>query len=374
MSETALQPVSDAAQGINIRSSWNFSLDAIRQGISRYETEAKDLLVAAFRWCIDPRHPVSKTDFARRVQYSENLLYRIFTGNYRHPETKEQYQPPADLLKNIREFLKLEQDRFLGGEITFVPTPTAKKIFTYCELARESKTVVVIYGPSHIGKSMAFEHHTSANNHGRTVYVRMRAASGLGGMVRAIAAALGISDKSNTAALIERIINAGSPDLLFIFDEVHLLANTYRKGSFFACMEVIRELHDMIKCGFVLGFTILDDLKAASQKELQQIWRRGVHRVPLPVMPTKADLKAILAHAGLDFPDRDYKVTVEEITEEPYEILRQVAKNEALLAITERIRLGRKLASKAEQKLTWKHFVQAHLTISKHAEQEGEWK
>ncbi len=374
----ALEPVKPESQGITVRSSWNFSLDQIREGTAHYTPEAKEALVAFFRWCIDPRHPVPKQDAARRVGCSDNLLYKIFTGNYRHPVTREQMMPQKDLIDSIHKFLKLEQDRFLGGEIKFVVIPTAKKVFNACELARESQTIVVLYGPSHIGKSWALEYHASANNHGRTVYVRMEAASGLGGMVRAIADKLGISDKSNTALLLQRIKNAITPDMLILLDEIHLLANTYRKGSFFACMEVIREIHDVTKCGMVLGFTILDALKASSQKELQQIWRRCVHRIPLPIMPTKADLRLILEHNGLEFPDRKLSITIldenrDEITDQPYEILRQLARNEALLAITERIRYAKKLASKLGKKLNWQHFVYAHTILAKQAEQEGEW-
>jgi len=201
----------------------------------------------------------------------------------------------------------------------------------------------------------------------------MKAASGLGGMVRAMAHSAGISDKSNTADLIQRIKNASSPNTLWILDEVHLLANTYRKGSFFACMEVIREIYDETECGIALLFTLLDEVKAASQKELQQLWRRGVHKVPLPAMPTKGDLAAILEHNGLQFPEKDLKITVGGIVDQPYEILRQQAKLNGLKAITERIRYARKLANKKAGPVSWTHFVDAHLRIQKQSIQEGEW-
>ena len=275
-----------------------------------------------------------------------------------------------------REFLSLEAKRFTLGKTEFVLIPTARKIITALDLARESQSIVFIYGPSHIGKTWAAElHYTPANNHGKTIYCRMKAASGLGGMVRAMANAAGISDKSNTADLIQRLKNATSPNTLWILDEVHLLANTYRKGSFFACMEVIREIYDETECGMALIFTLLDDVKAASQRELQQLWRRGVHKVPLPLMPTKGDIGAILEHSGLEFPSKALTVTVAGVVEQPYEILRQQARANGLKAITERIRYARKLSDKAHARnVTWHHFVEAHLIIEKQAQQEGEWK
>jgi hypothetical protein len=112
-------------------------------------------------------------------------------------------------------------------------------------------------------------------------------------------------------------------------------------------------------------------------------------------MPTKADLGAIFLHNGFKgdavelnnerigvFPARDLKVNVTArdgngkaftIVESPYEIIRQVAKEEALLAITERIRYAKKLARKGGKPVDWSYFVRAHLYIQKESEQEGEW-
>lgn len=374
------------SMGDTVRASWNFSLDKIQQATAHFTTEERETLIAFYRWCIDPQHPLRRDEAARRVGCSGNLIYQLLTGIYRDPDeidpetrriiTKGALRhPSAELLQNIRQFLAVEAKRFALGETKFVLTPTAKKIETAFDLARESQSIVFIWGPSHVGKTWtAVHHYCPNNNHGKTIYCRMKAASGLGGMVRAMAEAAGISDKSNTAALIERIKRATSPNTLWILDEVHLLAHTYRAGSFHNCMEVIREIYDETECGVALLFTLLDSVKAASQKELQQLWRRGVHKVPLPLMPTKQDLAAILKHHGLEFPERQDVVTVRGITEQPYEILRQLAKAEGLKCITERLRYARKLAGKdGGRGIAWSHFVDAHLRIQKQATIEEDW-
>lgn len=372
----AMIPAADAALMTEIpnhRGGWNFSVDNFRVATPHFKPDEQEALIALLRWCIDPRHPMPLQDAAQRLGCSTALIYQLFTGKYRNPD-KTPKGPSNELIKRIREFLSLEAKRFALGKTEFVMIPTAKKIITALDLARESQSIVFIYGPSHIGKTWAAElHYTPANNHGKTIYCRMKAASGLGGMVRAMCAAAGISMKSNTADLIQRIKNATSPNTLWILDEVHLLANTYRKGSFFACMEVIREIYDETECGMALIFTLLDDVKAASQKELQQLWRRGVHKVPLPTMPTKGDIAAILQHHGLEFPDKKLQVTVSGIVEQPYDILRQEAKHNGLKAITERIRYAHKLADKRQSKIAWEHFVDAHLRIAKNAQAEPDW-
>lgn len=291
--------------------------------------------------------------------------------------TRDPFPQTRNTEHATRESQERESQTSFSKPRDFVLTPTAKKIFTACDLARESRTVVFVWGPSHIGKTWAVERYDAPrSNHDRTIYARMHAACGLSGMVRVIAAALGISAASR-AETIARIKDALAPDTLLILDECHLLAHTYRAGSFHNCMEVIRELHDAARCGLVLIFTLLDRVKAASQKELQQLWRRGVHKVQLASMPTKGDVAAILEHHGLKFPERALVIPVragrETLEERPYEILRQLARDEALLAITERIRYARKLAAKANEKLGWEHFVDAHLRIAKNAEPEREW-
>ena len=368
--------------GTSVRSTWQFSLDKIRADTSIYSPEQQEALIALFRWCIDQRHPMSKVDAARRLSISDNLLYKLFTGSYRHPETKEPLSFPDNLVERIQDFLKLESSRYDAGETAFVVTPTVKKVWTACHLARESQSPVILWGPSHVGKTWALRAYQAQENHGRTFLAELDAASGLGGMVKTIADSCGISDKSNTSALIERIKHALSPNSLLIIDEVHLLKHTYRLNSFFACIEVLRRIYDKVRCGMVLSWTNLDDLKSASQGELIQLWRRGVHKVALPTMPTKADLGAILAHSGLDFPARDFKVVFNgsnahgkpvEIIEHPYDILRQLAKNQGLKSITERLRYARKVANKASVGLTWDSFIQAHLTIESQATPEPDW-
>ena len=381
MSEDTTEPIASEAiptdlperdDGNNVRASWNFSADHIRANTAHLKPDESEALIALFRWCIDPRHPMAMADAARRLECSTQLIYQLLTGKYHNPD-KSPKGPSADFMRNLRDFLALESRRYAAAGSEYVPTPTAGKVHTACHLARESHSPVVLSGPSQIGKTFALRNHQATNNHGRTILVEIEAACGLGGLIRSCAQASGISGTSNAGQLIERLKKAWTPDTLVILDEMHLLKHTYRKNSFFASVEVLRRLWDYTQCGMVLSWTNLAEFKAASQGELVQIWRRGVHRVALPVMPTKADLTAILAHHGLEFPDRKLDVVLGKVVEQPYEILRQQAKTNGLKAITERLRYAHKLADKGNGKIAWSHFVDAHLRIVKQSVEEGEW-
>lgn len=361
--------------GDTVRASWPFSLDSIRANISHVSPDARELLIWAFQWCIDSAHPMRIEEFSDRVGYAQNTVYKIYSGKYLHPETKQRMDAPEKLVKAIRDFRRIEVQRAKLGRNKFVMTPTAKRIFLACDLARESQTPVFVEGASHIGKTEAFRQYCVENNHGKSILVELEAVSGLMGIVRAIATKLGVSPNGNTPDLIERIKKALTSDMVLILDEVHLLANTYRKGSFFACMETVRRIYDFCQCGLVLSFTKLgfDKAEKERKRELEQIFRRGVHRINLGDRPTRKDVEAVLESWGLSMPalNEDLSVTIGRttVTEQPFKILQQLAMEQGLKAIVERLRYAGKFAADAEVELTWDHFVRAHVTVQKNATQ-----
>jgi DNA transposition AAA+ family ATPase len=350
--------------GNNVRASWPFSLHNIRANMTHCSPDRREAMISAFLWCIDDAHPVDRADFSTRIGYGSNTVYKVYAGKYRNPTDGSQLDIPDKMATAARHFVELERERFSGGKSGFVATPTARKIWTACDLARESQTPVMLFGRSHTGKTEALMKYAADNNHGRTVYVRMKAACGLGGMVKRIGSRCGISDKANTAALIDRIKNALTPDMVLILDEMHLLQYTYRVQSFFACVEVIREIYDEVKCGMVLCGTelLLEKINQGARGEMEQILRRGVHRLHVGI--TRHDIAAIVKASGLDMPKASDTVDVQGITEKPYAILHQMAKDHGLLAISERLRYAAKIAARRQEQITWETFVEAHLTIN----------
>jgi hypothetical protein len=114
-------------------------------------------------------------------------------------------------------------------------------------------------------------------------------------------------------------------------------------------------------------------MQGGKHTEMEQLLRRGVHKLQLPAMPTKADLEKILERHELDFPDRKLEVTVKGFKEKPYDLLKQLAKVEGLLSITERIRYAHKLAEKRGEDISWDHFVAADLLIKSNSQPDHGW-
>ncbi|MGL4398819.1 MAG: AAA family ATPase [Luteolibacter sp.] len=350
-------------QGDNARASWRFSGDHVQQSLAHCSSERKEALLWAFNWCIS--RGIWFGNFATQVGYAQNTLYKIYTGRHIDPKSGEQYDVPEKLHLAVLAFRKLEIKRAKLGDTEFVVTPAVTRIWNGCDLARESRTPVFIYGASHIGKTWALRQYAIDNNHGRTVLVRVPSKAGLAGLVKALAEALGVSAKSNTPAMIERIKKALAPNHLVIFDEVHQLQYTYRKESFFACIEVIREIYDHVECGIVLCTTNVfrTRFESAQKEELEQLFKRGVHKVQLGDIVRTEDLKPILAKVNLPWPGRRFTVEVEGVKDQPHEVLRKLAREGGLKAITERIRYGRLIAGKQNEPLSWSHFIHAHLII-----------
>ena len=363
------QQVDDARanNGDTVRASWAFSLDTIREKISHMKPEAKELLVWAFTWCIDPEHPVHLADFAARVGYDPTTISRIYRGKYVHPTTAAKLDAPEKLLKAMRSFRRLELARAKQGNVEFIHTPTSTRIYWAIDQARQGGRPVIIWGGSQIGKTEACKENCRDFNHGRTILIEIEAVNGLKGILQAIAVKLGVSPNANTPDLITRIKGALTRDMVLIFDEVHLLANVYRKGSFFACMEEIRRIWDATKCGMVFTFTELGYAKAAAERktELLQIFRRCVFEVNLGACPTTKDVQCFIEAHDLPWDERHIEVEVAKgVADTPYKALKQLATERGITAIIERCRLAHSLAADdGRQSITWADWMRAHFSV-----------
>lgn len=360
-----------------IRGTWRISLDTIQEGLHHASQDARELLTWAFGWCIDPAHPLAFSEFCDRVGYSENTVYKIYTGKYKDAKTGVLLDVPKDLIVGVRAFRRMELARSKMGAKRFVMTQTAKRIFEACDLARESQTPVIIEGASHIGKTEGFTQYCAEHNHGSSRLIQIQASCGVSGLIRTTAQALGFAARGNINDVTARVVRAVTKDMLLVFDEMHLLSSTMQPEAFRKCVEWIRRLYDMTQCGIVLSFTKIGFAKAERERKdaLDQFFRRGVHRYNLGDTPTEKDVSTILQAWGLEILPRNEMVSITfgsgsrkaEFTETPYKMLKELAREQGLKSIIERLRYATKFAADDDTELSWEHMIRAHLVIAKNA-------
>jgi DNA transposition AAA+ family ATPase len=363
-----------------VRSSWRLTPAQLQANISHCSEAGKEALYDTFMFCM--KENITRQEWltgvvkiARKTdanfKFTDNLAYKIFHGKYRQGEkTGPRLDISPDKLKAIQDWLKerrVARAHSLKLE-DFVITPTAERVFGAVDVARESQTIVLLFGPPHIGKSWALEYKSETVNHGRTPYVRFKANAGPQGMLESICMAINQPLASKTV-MMNAILNGLNKGMVLVLDEVHLLINTYTTTNFYNCFEIMREIHDRTGVGMLLSTTdyYRDELAKYRKSELGQLFRRGAHRVQLAKGPTEADVRLILKHYGLALPGRHLNVTVRGVTEQPYEFLRQLAEHHGLLAITERLRYARNWATSEKRPVTWEDVTRAHLTIKAQA-------
>jgi DNA transposition AAA+ family ATPase len=368
-----------AAIGDTPRATWSISLSSLRSNIRHMRPSAKQVMVDSFSWCI--QRGITRAEFCKAVGIDASTIHRHIKGTYTGT-SGERLDLSDKHEAAIRSWLQ-EQKAAAGQTVSlpdYVHTPTSRKVETACDLAAESNSPVFLWGPSHIGKTWALQYWAETHNHGRSPYVRCPAVGGLRGILTEIARAVGESPKKPQDKLITCLKRAITEDMVLILDEFHQLLHTFRRESFFACVETIREIHDRSRCGLVLSMSNFgrDEIAKHRRADLEQIFRRGVHRIQVGTksgMPLAGDLTAILERFGLEFPTASERVALRhqgrEIVERPREILRQLAKEEGLKAICERLRYAGKLAK--GDALCWEHFTRAHVIIATNATAEEDW-
>jgi hypothetical protein len=184
-------------------------------------------------------------------------------------------------------------------------------------IARESRTPVFLFGPSQVGKSWGLIHDAESHDDGRTIYVRCSSISGLHGLMNAIGKCIGVSPAGNKDAMKQSMIAAFQSDMLLILDEFHELLYVYRRESFFACAEFVRELYDRVGMGIVLSLTNFgrDRIWESRRSDLEQIFRRGVHRVQVGTKGAAAqDDMNDSTPPRLDFPPRTLTCRIPDAT------------------------------------------------------------
>jgi DNA transposition AAA+ family ATPase len=336
------------AETSEARSSWPFGGDAVTEATAKFAEKDRMMIRWLFHYCVD--NGISMKDAGEKIGYSNTTIYRICRGEYG--------ANVAEITAAIARWKRVCDQRAEIKAVSFVETATVKKIWQICEAANIYRSVAVIYGDSQIGKTWALQEFALRHNHGQTRYIRLPAAAGVQMMVRSFAHACGISPKSSFEQLRERVIRATDENTLWLIDELHQCFNTYQKHSRLACLELIRELHDLTQCGMVLCGTNIarEEMENGEHKELlAQLRRRGIFRLQLPQFATWADRMAIAKHFGIkESPEGAVRELVDD-----------VIRRNGLKAYTSFLQAASRIAAKRKVAMEWKHFATAHDVIAR---------
>ena len=276
----------------------------------------------------------------------QSTLSRVFRGIY----NAEIEKVAATLLKAKDVFAEVSDNP------EFIPTSLASRMFVALDKCRALGNVTICWGPMGIGKTTVIEEYERQNNHGKTKVVRFPAGCTFAYFVSHVGQALGVSvhkqGQFGNRQKIYQIMSAGKR--LLIIDELHQAFLTCRADTAIKCMEFLREISDVSKCGlFLTGTDVLRrEIFAGAHKDaLAQLIDRGTVQIPLPSKATKGDYAKFLAFYGLKMPG--------ENEPEAADIVDAIIKSSGLRKLTLHLRDGASYAAKRNEPYQWVHFVAA---------------
>jgi len=326
--------------------------------VIRATAELQENQKEAIRWLysLAQSQRWSRNRLAQETGIDSTTLYRVFMGIYEAKLDR--------ITARIEKYRDRFEDRAQRSREGFVETSISKKIWEACDWARQSKTMVFVYGNTQFGKTTAALEYMARHNHGLTKYVRLPASAGVQLMMKEFARACWVSPNSCFENLREYVLNAIDGSHLILIDELHQVFLSYLRGSAIKCLEVIREIHDRRGCGMVLFGTnkLKKELMMGEHVDLlTQFKERGVLEVQLPGTVPRKDLAKIAASFGLSEP-----------SEGAAEIIERITKDHGLKRYVLFLKSGKILAGTENRRMSWDYFIRAHDIIAKlGAEQSG---
>ena len=292
----------------------------------------------------------SLTKLSESTGVHNSTLSKVFRGVY-----------AAEIDKVVATLVKAKE---LFAEASdnpeFIHTALAGRMFATFDKCRALGNVAILWGQMGIGKTTIIEEYRRLNNHGKTQVVRFPAAVTFPHFVSHVGRSIGINVHSDgqfrNRERIIAVLSAGKR--LLIIDELHQAFLTASPETAVRCLEFLREISDVSKCGLVLiGTEVLahEIFKGRHKEALGQLVNRGTVQIALPAKATKQDITRFLAYYGLRLPGEDEP--------EAREILGDIIQAAGLRKLTLHLRDGSAYAARKNETYTWSHFVAAFVAI-----------
>jgi DNA transposition AAA+ family ATPase len=309
--------------------------------------EQADLIWWFFCYCREQGYDLGEA--GQQINKDTTTVYRVFRCIYG--------AKLDNICADIARYKKIVLERAGLTKLNFVETSIARTIWKACDGALITQTIALIYGDSQIGKTTALEEYQRRNNHGQTKYVRMPASAGVQLFMRALARACFVSPNRSFEGMREAVLHTIDDKTLIIIDEAHQCFLSYMKGSQIKVLELIREIYDRTQCGLVLcGTNVLrhEIQEGKLSQMLEQLRRRGTIKIQLPAKVPKVDLDRIAKKFALAPADGIALDTIKSMLH-----------TSGLGMVVKYLQNSARMAGRANEQLTWEHFVQAHDIIAK---------
>ncbi|MGN0869981.1 MAG: AAA family ATPase [Victivallales bacterium] len=177
-----------------------------------------------------------------------------------------------------------------------VHTIVAERIIEALDYSRDYSAMVYISGPTGRGKTYTAEYWAERNNHGRSKFIRVPSDCSRRTLVLLLCRASGVSVRGSTADMELNLHKALGPRNVLIIDEAgHLLSKSGRPGG---AIELMRDLHDITRCGVALIFTdvYLAEIKRGRNADyFEQFLGRLEFPVEIPKVPRRDEVRQVLS-------------------------------------------------------------------------------
>jgi DNA transposition AAA+ family ATPase len=257
------------------------------------------------QWILN--HNIGWKEAEQAIAYDKSTIFRVLKGTYEGNWSK--------VVVAIQKYRW--QQRRSEQHNEFARNSISDMIFAALDYAIANKSMTIIIGESRTGKTISAQEWAHRNNHGRSVFVTAPVMGGAKATARRIAGAVGVNKTQSMGPLVEGIYRAFNGNRILIMDEAHRLLPNDTRSVNPACIELLRDLHDMTGCAVALISTrrLPSGLKKGAY-QYEQLEGRCGQPVLVPRRIKRADLLPIVKQF-LKAPGADILDELEEIANRP---------------------------------------------------------
>jgi DNA transposition AAA+ family ATPase len=211
-------------------------------------------------------------DATKAMRYDRTTVFRVLKGTYEGSWT--------NVCDRIRDYRELVERRGTIQHQEFATNSISRMIWAGLDYALSNGSITTIVGESRMGKTISLRQ-WAKNNSGRAVLVTVLPLGGAKGLVRAVAAAVGVNKSQATAPLIEAVYRAFNPNRILVVDEAHRCMPNDMRTVNPAAIEFLRDLHD--QTGAALALVSTQRMTSAMRKGAYQ-YEQLVGRIGMPIL------------------------------------------------------------------------------------------